>query len=132
MAFAIDTEEGGTREVGRGAGYRFPEGEGYEYVVFVGDGLVAEDAAGREIGRLAPGASVFDPETASLRFALPNFVLPSLPRGTRITMLVGALDPDGGVGTFLRVAEEATDQTGGGRVSVRSANVYDVVVGRVR
>lgn len=132
VAFAIDTEEGGTREVGRGAGYRFPEDEGYEYVVFVGDGLVAEDAAGREIGRLAPGASAFSPQTTSLQFALPTFVLPSLPRGARVTMLIGSLNPDGGVGEFRRVGEDASESEGGGRVAPQSANVYDVVVGAVR
>jgi hypothetical protein len=47
-------------------------------------------------------------------------------------MLVGALEPDGGVGTFRRVAGEASAETGGGRVDNRSPNVYDVIVGRIR
>jgi glycogen debranching enzyme len=132
VAFAIDTEDGGTTTVGRGAAYEFPEDEGYEYVVFVGDGLLALDEGGREIGQLAPGASVFDAQTGSLQFALPTFVLPSLGRGARVTMLVGALDPSGGVGSFRRVAEEASESAGGGRVATRSPNVYDVVVGSVR
>ena len=132
VAFAIDTEDGGETVVGRGADYEFPEDEGYEYVVFVGDGLLALDASGREIGRLAPGASAFDPATGSLQFALPSFVVPSLGRGARVVMLVGALDPGDGVGTFRRVADEASGDAGGGRVDSRSPNVYDVVVGSVR
>ncbi len=130
VAFAIDTEEDGADVVGRGADYRFPEERGYEYVIFVGDGIVVEDAGGREVGRLE-GRSVFDPSTGSLQFALPTFVLPTLPSGTRVTMLVGALAP-GGVGSFAPVTDEATDETGGGRVDRRSPNVYDVVVGRIR
>ncbi len=130
VAFAIDTEEDGADVVGRGANYRFPEERGYEYVVFVGDGLVVEDAAGREVGRL-DGRSVFDPDTGSLQFALPTFVLPTLPRGTRVTMLVGARAP-GGVGSFRAVADEASEETGGGRVDRRSSNVYDVIVGGIR
>ncbi len=130
VAFALDLEEGGAETVGRGAEYDFPDDGGYEYVIFVGDGLLAEDAAGREVGRLGSGTA-FDPATGSLQFALPHFVVPSLGRA-RVTMLVGALDPDGGVGSFRRVEREASDETGGGRVDTRSPNVYDVVVGRTR
>ena len=130
VAIAIDTEEGGAQTVGRGADYDFPEDGGYEYVIFVGDGLLALDAAGREVGRLGSG-SAFDPETGALQFALPNFVVPSLGRA-RVTMLVGALESDGGVGSFRRVEREASEETGGGRVDTRSPNVYDVVVGRSR
>lgn len=129
VVFALDTEEGGAREVGRGASYRFPEGEGYEYLVVVGEDFVVEDAAGREVGRLE-GARLFDPATGSMTVAVPTFVLPTLPRGTSVTMLVGALDDDD---VFRRVVEgEATDAAGGGRVNARSPNVYDVVVGTIR
>ena len=131
VAIAIDTEEGGALTVGRGADYDFPEADGYEYVVFVGDGLLALDAAGREVGRLGAG-SAFDPATGSLQFALPTFVVPTLGRSARVTMLVGALEADGGVGSFRRVEREASAETGGGRVDNRSPNVYDVVVGRTR
>ena len=131
VAFAIDTDDGGKTEVGNGADYAFPEDQGYEYVVFVGDGLVVEDAAGRRLGELA-GRSVFDPATGSLRFALPSFVVPGLGRGSTVTMLVGALEPGDGAGRFRRVAADASDDTGGGRVDNAAPNVYDVVVGRVR
>ncbi|MDT7856294.1 amylo-alpha-1,6-glucosidase [Rubrivirga sp. S365] len=131
VAFAIDTEDGGQTTVGNGADYAFPEDQGYEYVVFVGDGLVVEDAAGRRVGELA-GQSVFEPATGSLRFALPSFVVPPLGRGATVTMLVGALEPGEGAGRFRRVAEEVSATTGGGRVDRRAPNVYDVVVGRVR
>ena len=130
VAFAIDTEEGGAETVGRGADYDFPDDGGYEYVVFVGDGLLMLDAAGREVGQLSAGTA-FDPATGTLQFALPTFVVPSLGRA-RVTMLVGALDSDGGVGSFRRVEREASESVGGGRVDSRSPNVYDVVVGRAR
>ena len=131
VAFAIDSEEGGAETVGRGADYDFPEGSGYEYVVFVGEGLVVEDAAGRELGRLESG-SAFDTATGTLHFALPSFVVPTVTSRTRVTMLVGALAPGGGVGRFRRVEDEATEDVGGGRVDRRSPNVYDVLVGRTR
>ncbi|MEM0963468.1 MAG: hypothetical protein AAGK21_13135, partial [Bacteroidota bacterium] len=73
--------------------------------------------------------SVFDTQTASLAFALPSFIVPRLERGDRVTMLVGARGPDGG---FLRVARDASAETGGGRVDNRAPHVYDVVVGSVR
>ena len=131
VAIAIDTEEGGARTIGRGAEYDFAEDGGYEYVVFVGEGLLVEDAAGRELGRLSSG-SAFDPSTGTLQFALPSFIVPRLGRGARVTMLVGALAPGDGVGQFARVADDASESTGGGRVDRQSPNVYDVVVGRTR
>ena len=129
-AFAIDTEDGGEARVGRGALYNFPDGDGYEYVIFAGEGLLIEDARGNQLGRLE--ASVFNVETGRISFALPKFVLPDLDGGTTVTLLVGALDPSGGVGSFRRVVRQASDDAGGGRVDPRTPNVYDVVVGRVR
>ena len=129
VAFAIDTEEGGAETVEFGADYDFPDDGGYEYLVIVGDGLLVQDASGRELGRLTSG-SAFRPAEGTLEFALPGFVVPRLSRA-RVTMLVGALEP-GGVGTFRRVGREATEDAGGGRVDNRSPNVYDVVVGSVR
>ncbi len=129
VAFAIDTEEGGNETVEFGADYDFPDDGGYEYLVVVGDGLLVQDAAGRELGRLTSG-SAFDPANGTLEFALPGFVVPRLSRA-RVTMLVGALEP-GGVGSFRRVARDASPDAGGGRVDNRAPNVYDVVVGSVR
>ena len=129
VAFAIDTEEGGAETVEFGADYDFPDDGGYEYLVVVGDGLVVQDASGQELGRLTSG-SAFDADNGTLEFALPGFVVPRLGRA-RITMLVGALEP-GGVGTFRRVARDASDDAGGGRVDNKAPNVYDVVVGSVR
>ncbi|MGB3543557.1 glucodextranase DOMON-like domain-containing protein, partial [Rubrivirga sp.] len=133
VAFVIDTEEGGTERVERGARYSFPDDGGYEYVIFVGDGLVVEDAGGRQLGQLSAGSSPFDPTIGSLEFAIPTFVMPTLPRGARVTMLVGARTPGGGVGEFLPVARnEAGEETGGGRVDNVSPNVYDVATGSIR
>ncbi|MEO0558338.1 MAG: amylo-alpha-1,6-glucosidase, partial [Bacteroidota bacterium] len=129
-AIAIDTEPGGERRIGRDALYDYPPEEGYEFVIYAGRGLQIEDARGTQLGRL--DASVYDPQTGLLSFALPRFILPELSRGTTLTLLVGALDPDGGVGSFRQVARQATDNVGGGRVDPASANVYDVILGTVR
>ncbi|GAB5537244.1 MAG: hypothetical protein Rubg2KO_34930 [Rubricoccaceae bacterium] len=129
-AIVIDTEPGGERRVGRDALYDYPRNEGYEYIIYAGRGLLIEDGRGRELGRLE--ASVFDPQSGLLSFALPRFILPELARGTTLTLLVGALDPDGGVGSFRQVARQATRNVGGGRVDPGAANVYDVIVGTVR
>ena len=132
VAFAIDTEEGGTDRVGRQARYAFPEDAGYEYVIYVGDGLVVEDAGGRELGRLSAGSSAFDPTVGALEFGIPTFVIPTLPRGTTVTMLVGARVPGGGVGEFAPVDDDAGPDVGGGRVDNVSPNVYDVATVSVR
>ena len=130
VAIAIDTGEGGERRIGRDALYGFPEGEGYEYIIYAGEGLLIEDARGNQLGRLDD--SVFDERTALLSFALPRFVLPELASGTRVTLLVGALDNDGGVGSFRQVARQASESVGGGRVDPAASNAYDFIVGRVR
>ena len=127
VAIALDTGEGGEQAVGRNARYRFPEAEAYDVVVFVGEDLVVEDARGRELGRI-DGAGVFDAATGTLAFSLPTTVLPRLPRGTKVTALVGALADDG----FRDVRRGAAGTDGGGRADVDSPNVYDVVVGTVR
>ncbi len=129
VAVIFDTAPGGARLVGRNARYALDADEGYEIAVFAGaTGLVVEDAGERTLARLDEG-SVFDPEIGSLAFALPVDVVPRLPRGTRVTLLVGALD---GEANFLGVEREASDDAGGGRVDPAAPNVYDVVLGRTR
>jgi glycogen debranching enzyme len=131
-ALAVDTEPGGARRIERGALYDFPEEGGYEFVIFLGDGVVVEDGNGRVLGEVAPGrGTVFDPGAGSLAFALPRFVLPDLPRGSAVLLVVGAADPDGGVGQFRTVGREATAEQGGGKVDPRAPNVYDFVTGTV-
>ncbi len=132
VAFALSTEEGGANRVGRNALYDYPRGEGYEYVIFVGDGILVEDATGRILGEVPPGRGLaFDPSTSSLSFALPRFVLPDLPRNSTVILLVGARDDTGDVGEFRRVNRNASGRFGGGKVDARAPNVYDVVTGRV-
>ncbi|HEX8387307.1 MAG TPA: amylo-alpha-1,6-glucosidase [Rubricoccaceae bacterium] len=128
VAVVFDTGEGGETEVGRNARYRFPEAEAYDVVVFIGESLVIEDGNGRELGRL-DAASVFDPRDGRLAFALPTSVLPRLGGGTKVTVLVGALDGDGG---FRDVRRGEAGDDGGGRVDASAPNVYDVVVGSTR
>ena len=127
VAVALDTGDGGEPAVGRNARYRVPEAEAYDVVVFAGEDLVVEDGRGREIGRI-DGAGVFDAATGTLAFSLPTTVLPRLPRGTKVTVLVGAL-ADGG---FRDVRRGPPGADGGGRADADSPNVYDVVVGTVR
>ncbi len=132
VAFAMSTESGGANRVGRNASYDFPRNEGYEYVVFVGDGIVVENARGQVLGEVPPGRGIaFDPATSSLSFALPRFVLPDLPRNSIVTLLVGAREDGNGVGEFRTVNRTASGQFGGGKVNARSPNVYDVVSARV-
>ena len=132
VALALNTEEGGANRVGRNALYDFPRGQGYEYVIFVGDGILVEDAHGRTLGEVPPGRGIaFDPATSSLSFALPRFVLPDLPRNSTVTLLVGARDDTGDVGEFRRVNRNASGRLGGGKLDARAPNVYDVVTARV-
>ena len=131
-AFALNTAAGGANRVGRNALYDYPRGEGYEYVIFVGDGILVEDANGRTLGEVPPGRGIaFDPATSSLSFALPRFVLPDLPRNSTVILLVGVRDDTGDVGEFRRVNRNASGRFGGGKLDARAPNVYDVVSARV-
>jgi glycogen debranching enzyme len=130
-AFVISTRPGGSSSVERNARYDFDD-DGYEYVLFVGDGLLLEDADGNELARVPPGEEpLFDAETGTLAIAIPTSVLPALAAQTRVTLLIGALDPDD-IGAFRSVTRQPTDDTGGGKVDARSPNVYDVIVGSTR
>ncbi len=132
VAIALSTEEGGANRIGRDALYDYPRGEGYEYVIFIGDGIVVEDARGRTLGEVSPGSgSAFDAASSSMSFALPRFILPDLPRNSIVTLLVGARDDTGDVGTFRRIDRIASGSFGGGKVDARGPNVYDVVSSRV-
>jgi hypothetical protein len=129
LALTFDTEEGGQRVVGRGADYRFPPANGYEYVVFIADGIRVEDHRGRVLAEFAQlGENLLDLDRAALQFALPKFVLPNLPRNALVTLLTGAHDGQGG---FRPVREVATERQGGGRLNPRDPNVYDVISARI-
>ena len=132
IALAFDTEEGGKVEVGRNSRYVFtPKSAGYEYIVFVGDGLEVEDAGGRQIGAFPElGDALFSAEEALITFSLPKFVLPDLGRGTSVTLLVGAR-ADGGEVRFRDVGERATTLVGGGKINRNDPNIYDVVNARI-
>ena len=133
VAILFDTEEGGKDRVERGARYDMPDEGGYEYAIFASDGVRVEDAQGRTLGELAAGGeSAFDPELGTLDLAVPQFVIPRLSRGDRVTLLVGARTDGGGLGEFAPVERERTATRGGGRVDPSAPNVYDVIVGTVR
>ena len=128
VAIALDAGEGGGRAVGRNARYAFPDAESFDFLVYVGADLAIEDGRGVEIARVE-GARVFDAAEGTLTIALPTTVLPRLPRGTKVTVLVGALDGDG---AFRDVRRGPPGPDGGGRADADSPNVYDVVVGTMR
>lgn len=133
VAILFDTEEGGRSRVELGARYDMPDEGGYEYAIFASDGVRIEDAQGRTLGELpAGGESPFDPTLGTLDLAVPQFVIPRLNRGARVTLLVGARTDGGGLGEFAPVERARTDTRGGGRVDTSSPNVYDVIVGSVR
>jgi glycogen debranching enzyme len=128
VALAFDTEEDGKRDVGRNSLYRFQQTEGYEYIVFVGEGLRIEDAQGRVLGEFTEvGDALFNVDEAAVTFSLPKFVLPDLGRGTDVTVLVGARAEGGGIGEFRRVQEQGDQNIGGGKINPTDPNVYDVV-----
>jgi glycogen debranching enzyme len=128
VALAFDTEEDGKTDVGRNSRYRFPKAAGYEYIVFVGEGLRIEDAQGRVLGEFTEvGDALFDAEDDVITFSLPKFVLPDLGRGTTVSVLVGARDESGGVGAFRNVQERGDQNVGGGKIDPDDPNIYDVV-----
>lgn len=127
VAVAFDLEEGGERRVGRNALFDFPEGDGYEFVVFLGSGIEIENARGQSVGALS-GTSAFDAGGGVLEFAIPNVVMPTVSRGDKIFVLVG---PNDGSNAFRDVRRTASGDTGGGKVSESAPNVYDFIVGTV-
>ncbi len=133
VALAFDTEEdGGKTEVGRNASYTFPRSNAYEFIVFVGDGVRIEDAKGRVLGEFGSmGSALASAAEGTIRFSVPKFVLPTLKRGTTVTLLVGANDESGDIGAFRSVRERADAGVGGGKVNEGDPNVYDVLNARV-
>ncbi|HYE96129.1 MAG TPA: amylo-alpha-1,6-glucosidase [Rubricoccaceae bacterium] len=131
-ALVLNTEPGGATAVGHEAQYDFPEDQGYEVVIYLGDGLRVEDGAGRTLAELPPGGgSVVQPEEGAIKFALPKFIVPDLPRRARVTLLVGARTDGRGIGAFRRVAARPSGDLGGGKVDPDAPNVYDEISGTV-
>ena len=127
LAIALDVADGGRTRIERGANYDFTPSNGFEYIIFIGDGMLIENKRGQEIGRLANVASIIDQENAVIAFSLPKFVIEDIPRRSRATLVTGALKPGGFVGEFAYVDYEAGETVGGGRRSDSEPNVYDVV-----
>ena len=125
---------GGPAEVPRASHYTLPDG--YQYVVFVGAGVRVEDHWGNVLAEYRPAPDdvrdpLGSPETGRVTFRLPKTVLPGLPGGTRVTLLVGGQDDHGGagIGDFRAVEKEAGAWTGGGLPHAGAPNVYDVATG---
>lgn len=135
-ALLFDTAPGGQETVGRNAQYTSGSGEGYEAIVFVGGGLLIEDSKGQVLGEYRPiDTDVVNPlgavDSASISFALPKSVLPALPKGTKVTLLVGSQDDHGGagIGDFRQVDAQASEWAGGGKSDPGASNVYDLLAG---
>ncbi|MEP0546549.1 MAG: amylo-alpha-1,6-glucosidase [Rhodothermales bacterium] len=132
LALAFDTEEDGKVDAGRGSSYTFRKAGGFEYIVFVGNGLRIEDAQGRVLGEFeGVGDALFSVEDSAVTFSLPKFVLPDLARGTNVTVFTGARAEGSGVGEFREVRERGDSNIGGGKINPGDPNVYDVLNARV-
>ncbi len=132
LALAFDTEEDGKVDAGRNSRYTFKKAGGFEYIVFVGNGLRIEDAQGRVLGEFeGVGDALFSVEDSAVTFSIPKFVLPDLGRGTNVTVLAGARAEGGGIGEFREVRERGDSNFGGGKINPGDPNVYDVLNARV-
>lgn len=130
LAIALNTGEGGARTVGLGAQFSFDANAAYNTIIFLGDGLRVEDHQGRVMGEIANvGPAALDVSQARIRFAVPRFVLPSIPARSQITLLVG-VNEGGNPGRFRAVQTLASAQYGGGKTNPSDANVYDVITAR--
>ncbi|HYE57167.1 MAG TPA: glucodextranase DOMON-like domain-containing protein, partial [Rhodothermales bacterium] len=134
MAALVFGGGGGPATVGREAKYRVEDG--LRHVVYVGAGVRVEDAYGNVLGEYRPAAGderdpLGSPATRRITFSLPKTVLPAMPAGTTVTLLVGGQDDHGGagLGDFRAVAPQASEWTGGGLPYTGAPNVYDVVQG---
>ncbi|MFT3915216.1 MAG: amylo-alpha-1,6-glucosidase [Anaeromyxobacteraceae bacterium] len=117
------------------SGYTLPAGSGYEFAIYVGAGLEVADAAGAVLATYVPaGGDVVDPlgsaDTRRVSFRLPKTVIPALPAGTKVTLLVGSQDDygNGSMGDFRAVAIEAGQWTGGGNTA-SGPFFYDLAAG---
>jgi len=137
-ALLLDTADGGQTALGRNAQYTLPDGKGYEYVIYVGGGLRVEDATGKGLAEYRPQAGdVANPlgsaDAATVSFRLPKTILPKLPTGTKVTVVIGSQDDHGGggLGDFRTVSSQAGDWVGGGKTDATAPNVYDWMTGTI-
>lgn len=131
-AIAIDSGNGGAREIRRNANHVLPDGLAYSHIVFVGGGVRIEDAHGTVLGEYRPMPDdVTDPlgsvDDRVIRFFVPFDILPRIPDGSQLVVVVGAQDDHGGagIGDFRDVGITATEWAGGGAVGPGTSNVYD-------
>jgi len=136
-AVVLDTGTAGSTGtvVGRKSGYTMPAGSGFEFAVYVGAGLEVQDAAGNVVATYVPQSpDVVDPlgspDTKQITFRLPKTVIPALPAGTKVTLLVGSQDDygNGSMGDFRQVALVEGQWVGGGNTA-GGPWVYDFASG---
>ena len=126
----------GPVDVARDARVRVPGG--YRYAIYVGGGVRVEDGAGRVLAEYRPAeGDAADPlgrvTDRRIAFSIPKSVLPALPAGTPVTLLVGGQDDHGGagIGDFRAVDAAGGEWTGGGKTDPAAPNVYDTARGRM-
>lgn len=120
------------------AGYELPAGAGFQYAIYVGAGFEVQDVSGQVIASYTPqSADVIDPlgsvDTKTISFRVPKAVLPAVPEGTTVTILVGSQDDygNGSMGDFRVVSATAAQWVGGGKSVSSGPNVYDFATGTV-
>ncbi len=116
--------------VGREAHARVESG--YTHLVYVGGGVRVEDYLGNVLGEYRPAeADARNPlgstEVGRIVFSIPKSVLPDMPAGTTVTLLIGGQDDNGGgqIGEFRAVDAEASEWVGGGSPFSGAPRVYD-------
>lgn len=130
-------ESGAPMAVPRESGVTLPRG--YRYAVFVGGGVRVEDAAGNVLAEYRPAqADASNPlgstTDRAVTFAVPKSVLPDLPVGTPVVLLMGGQDDHGGagIGDFRAVLPVRGDWNGGGKPQGETSNVFDRIETRLR
>ncbi len=136
-AIAIDKDGvtgSGQTTVGRNSGFTLPGNSAYESIIFVGGGILVQDAQGSTLGEYRPVQGdeenpLGNAASRSISFSLPKELIGRPEPSWRYTVLVGAQDDHGGagIGDFRSVQREAGEWIGGGKMRSSDSNVYDVI-----
>ncbi len=131
-AIAIGNGEAGQRNIGRNSNYTFPEGCGFQKVIYVGGGIEVFDKDGKKLAVYVPtladtANALGDVRTKEIAFSLPISVIGEPNKDWKISIFVGAQDDHGGggVGEFRTVGKKASEWQGGGKESESMPNIYD-------
>ena len=136
-AIAIDKDGvtgSGQTAIGRNSGFTLPKNSAFESIIFVGGGILVQDAQGTTLAEYRPVEGdeknpLGNAASRSISFSLPTELIGRPQSSWRYTVLVGAQDDHGGagIGDFRSVQREAGEWTGGGKTRSSDPNVYDVI-----